>query len=276
MSLSKYIYCFRYLEKFLSEIPEDILFSSATLSMFKNNPRLATNIMLFIDTHLKGSRDALLDLGCGYGYLTVLFRNTLGFKSAYGVDIDEKRLKVAENLGVITYHLDLEKDLLAFPENYFNLVIAAGILNHLKFWDNILREANRVLEPGGLLFISNPNMGWWIERISLLLGYQPPSVEVSEIYTVNLPPFYPRKKPIGYIHSMTLRGMVCLLSLYNFRCLKVFPAGIPKIDLDLKRPPVPRFLKYIIRAVDSVLSLSPSLSIRSLIVCEKSSSPTRV
>ena len=179
-------------EEILSEVPEEYLFTSATLTMFKDNPKLAIKILLFLNEHLK-NRVRLLDLGCGYGYLTRFFKYTLNFKDAYGVDIDRLRLEVAKKLGITTFYVDLEKDRLPFPDNYFSLVIAAGIFNHLKFWDNILRETNRVLEFNGLLFISTPNMGWWVERISLLLGYQPPSVEVSEVYTVNLPPFYPRK-----------------------------------------------------------------------------------
>jgi SAM-dependent methyltransferase len=239
--------------------------------MFRDDPKLAMNILLFLDKNLK-NRARFLDLGCGYGYLTKLLKDILYFENAYGVDIDKERLKFAENLGIITCCLDLEKDKLPFPNNYFSLVGAAGILNHLKYWDNVLREVNRVLEPDGLLFISNPNLGWWIERISLLLGYQPPSVEVSEIYTVNLPPFYPRKRSIEYVHSLTLRGMIHLLSLYNFRCLKVFSTRIPKSDLDLKKPPIPLVIKYAIRAIDSVASLFPSLAIRPIIVGKKCNS----
>lgn len=254
--------------EFINRIPAEHLSTSATLTMFKDSPKLAAKVLLSLGEALK-DRENLLDLGCGYGYLTMLFKNALGFKNAYGVDIDGERLKVAEKAGLITYRLNLEEDPLPFPNEHFSLVIATGILNHLKFWDNLLSEANRVLKPGGLLFISNPNMGWWVNRISLLLGYQPPDVEVSRIYTVNLPPFYPRKRSIEYVHSVTLGGMMQILSAYNFRCLKIFPVRIPKSDLDLKKPPIPTALKYLIRLLDSVTCLFPSLSIRLLVISEK-------
>jgi len=223
----------RFIKEFIKKIPEEHLSASATLTIFKDSPKLATKILLFMD-HFLEDRANMLDLGCGYGYLTTLFKTALNFKNSYGVDIDEERLKIAEKFGLKTYRLDLEKNTLPFPNNYFDLAIATGILNHLKFWDNLLSEAHRVLKSGGLLFISNPNMGWWVNRISLLLGYQPPDVEISKIYTVNLPPFYPRKRSIEYVHSVTLGGMMQILSAYNFRCLKVFPTRIPRSDLDLK------------------------------------------
>ncbi|MEM2352418.1 MAG: methyltransferase domain-containing protein, partial [Thermoproteota archaeon] len=119
--MSKHNHYLKYLSEFLGKLPEDILFSSASLSMFKDNPRLAASTLLFLDTYLRSNRINFLDLGCGYGYLTVLFKDMLGFKNAYGVDIDEERLRVAESLGIITCRLDLEKDLLPFPENYFSL-----------------------------------------------------------------------------------------------------------------------------------------------------------
>ncbi|MCD6465106.1 class I SAM-dependent methyltransferase [Candidatus Bathyarchaeota archaeon] len=260
--------CTKFIKEFLKDMPEEKIVTSATLSIFKDSPELAAKILLFLNENLK-DRSRLLDLGCGYGYLTILFKNVLGFKEAYGIDIDDERLEESEKMGIFTHHLDLERDPLPFPNNYFDMVTAAGILNHLKFWDNLLSEANRVLKPGGLFFISDPNMGWWINRISLLLGYQPPNVEVSKIYTVNLPPFYPRKKSIEYIHSLTLKGMIEILSAYNFKCLKVFPTGIPKRDLDLKKPPIPRAIKYLIRAIDYLMCRFPSLSLRLIIVSEK-------
>lgn len=258
----------KYIEEYLNKVPAEYLVSSATLSLFKDNPKLAMNILNFLDINLR-SKERFLDLGCGYGYLTIFFKNFLGFKSAYGIDIDRERIRTSERMGITTYCLDLENDPLPFTDNSFSFVVAAGIFNHLKFWDNTLLEANRVLEPRGLFFISNPNMAWWVDRISLFLGYQPSAIEVSKIYSVNLPPFYPRRRSIGYVHSLTLKGMIDLISLYNFKCLKIFPNRIPKRDLDLKTPKIPLIIKYLVRAIDSISSISPSLSIRLLIIAEK-------
>ncbi|MEM2127510.1 MAG: class I SAM-dependent methyltransferase [Candidatus Bathyarchaeia archaeon] len=247
---------------------EEHFSASATLSILRDNPKLAAQILLFLDKNLK-EKNFILDLGCGYGYLTAMFRDILKFKKAYGVDIDKDRLETAERVGIEIYNIDLETSTLPFHNNYFDLILATGILNHLKFWDNIFSEINRVLKKGGLLFISDPNMGWWINRLSLFLGYQPPNVEVSKFYTVGLPPFYPRLKSIEYVHSLTLRGMLEFLNLYGFKNLYVFRNKIPRIDLKLKKPQIPYLLQVIIRIIDNVFYIFPSLSARILVVSEK-------
>lgn len=257
-----------YFKKFVEAIPEDHLSSSATLTILKNSPKLTEEIFKLIDSNLN-IRSCILDLGCGYGYLALLFKDVLNFEKIYGVDINNERLEIAKGFGIITCCLDLENAALPFPDGSFDLVIASGIFNHLKFWDNALQEVRRVLKAGGLFIVSNPNLGSWINRLSLLLGYQPPDIEVSKIYTINLPPFYPRKRSIESVHSLTLRGLIQLLRIYNFIIIKVFTAGIFKNDLDQKKPPIPKILKYLIMIIDRITSLFPSLSIRIIIVSKK-------
>jgi SAM-dependent methyltransferase len=260
---NKYVEVIR---KYIDSLPLEIFDSSATLIIFKDNPKLAVSVLSFIDERIRKER--LLDLGCGYGYLTAPFRDALGFREAHAVDILEERLSSAKKLGLITHRLDLEKDSLPFPPESFDMVIMAGVLNHLKFWDNILAEVRRVLKPGGLIFISNPNLGWWVDRVSLLLGYQPSTVEVSRVYSVGLAPYYPRKKSIQYVHSVTLRGLKELLRFYGFVVLGVWPMRIPRIDLERKVRS--RLLRVVVRVVDEVLYRFQSLSIRQIVVAVKS------
>jgi ubiquinone/menaquinone biosynthesis C-methylase UbiE len=252
-------------KRYLSSITTTILESSTMLTTFKDNPKLAEEVLSFIDERVE--KGALLDLGCGYGHLAMLLKEALGFQEAYGVDINEERLSIASKLGLVTYRLDLEKDSFPLPSKYFDLVIMAGVLNHLKFWDNILIETRRVLKPKGLIFISNPNLGSWIDRISLLLGYQPPTVEVSRVYCVGLPPPFPRKRSIEYVHSTTVRAMKELLSIYGFKTLKIWPVKIPKLDLERKVHS--KLLGIIVRIVDVVMSKFPSFATRYLIIAEK-------
>jgi hypothetical protein len=125
------------------------------------------------------------------------------------------------------------------------------------------------LKRGGIAFISVPNLGSWIDRLSLLLGYQPPSVEVSEIYSVGLPPFHPRRQSISYVHSVTLKALKQLLKAYNFEILKVYilkvyGARIP--DIDLKRKIQSRAIRALVRIVDRTFYRIPSLSVRVFVV----------
>jgi ubiquinone/menaquinone biosynthesis C-methylase UbiE len=252
-------------KKVTNSLPSEILDSSSTLIMFNDDPKLASDVLSLINERVEKGR--LLDLGCGYGYLAMLLRDTLGFREVHAIDISKERLSTAKKLGLTTHCLDLEKDGLPFPSEFFDLVIMAGFLNHLKFWDNALTEAHRVLKPKSLILISNPNLGSWIDRASLLLGYQPQCAEVSKIYSVGLPPHHPRKKSIEYVHSTTLKALKELLRVYGFEVLRIWPVRIPRKDLERKG--CKRWLRTVIRLIDEVLHRFPELTIRHILVAEK-------
>lgn len=261
-------------KKVIKEATEQDLASSATLTIFKDEPKLMADIISSLDRLIK-CKETLLDLGVGYGFMTCLFKEALGFTKAYGVDIDEERVRIARGRGIDVHCLDLESDPLPFPKERFDFVLSLGLLNHLKFFDNVIGEAARVLRHGGIFFISIPNLGWWINRLCLLLGFQPPEIEISKKYAVGLPKFYPRQESIEYVHSATLRGIKELLALYGFEVIKVYGAKIPNSYMGIKIPSTHtrnKVLKSLVGTIDSVLSKRVSLSVRLLLISQKGGS----
>lgn len=77
-------------------LPLDVLESSATLIMFISDLKLVTNVLGFIDERIKKER--LLDLGCGYGYLTVLFKEALAFEKLTLLILSRTGYQELENL----------------------------------------------------------------------------------------------------------------------------------------------------------------------------------
>ena len=53
-------------------------------------------------------------------------------------------------------HADFNIDQLPFPEGKFDLVTCTEVFEHLENYRHALREAARVLKPGGLLVVSTP------------------------------------------------------------------------------------------------------------------------
>lgn len=51
---------------------------------------------------------------------------------------------------------------LPFREAAFDLVFAGEIIEHLLHTSNFLQECQRVLRPGGLLMLTTPNLGCWL------------------------------------------------------------------------------------------------------------------
>ncbi len=116
------------------------------------------------------SRGRILEAGCGLGQYVLLLRER--GRLAVGVDRSFEALREcrkcspAAPLGV----MDLRA--LGFRPGAFAAYISLGVVEHdPEGPDAILREARRVLEPGGVLILSVPFVNgvrrlgaWWIRR----------------------------------------------------------------------------------------------------------------
>lgn len=108
-----------------------------------------------------GAGDGVLDLGCGTGTLMLLVKQARPDARLVGIDGDPKVLGIARDkaarAGVdLTFDQGLVFDL-PYPDSSFDRVLASLILHHLTRPDKVraLREAYRVLRPGGELHVAD-------------------------------------------------------------------------------------------------------------------------
>jgi len=162
---------------------------------------------------------SLLDVGCGMGALTRRIATRLGIDDLIGIDNDADRLREAAGRGIRAYEVDLEQSDLPVPSGSVGMVTCFGVLAYLTTYDRTLSEAARVLEDGGWLMLSMPNLGSRANRMALLLGYQPNQVDVSSKYrgagTLRRRDFERRNMP-PLLHAATLRCMKELLDHFGF------------------------------------------------------------
>lgn len=104
----------------------------------------------------------LLDLGCGTGFVINLAKDL--FKQIDGVDITQAMLDRVDKSGgnIILHNTRCEN--LPFEEGTFDAATAYSFLDHLADYSLVLKEAFRVLRPGGKMYADLlPNKRFWDE-----------------------------------------------------------------------------------------------------------------
>jgi SAM-dependent methyltransferase len=119
----------------------------------------------------------LLDIGCWDGLATLEYGKEAGLTKSnlYGIEVMPEQAKLANK--VIQCKIsDLEKNKFPFPSNFFDVVIANQVFEHLKNIYLPLSEIKRVIKPGGILIFSVPNLSSFHNRLLLVAGRQPTSI----------------------------------------------------------------------------------------------------
>ncbi len=183
---------------------KDIAGSSYTLS--------AINMLKPVLGYLrdKGIR-ILMDMGCGYGVLSLIIADFIGAEKVYDIDIDDQRLSSLNKIKsrssakeIITLHHDLCKPI-SINERV-QLVTSFGSLEHVTCWDEVLENVKSVLDDGGYFLVSTPNLGSWVNRLALLLGYQPRDLEISKKKLYGVAPPFKNHGVAGHIKVATLNA----------------------------------------------------------------------
>ncbi len=100
----------------------------------------------------------VLDAGCSSGFGAEMLAQA-GAKKVYGVDIAADAIKSGrsrykhKNLSLRTGNLAK----LNFKDNFFDLVCAFEVIEHIENYPQAIAEFHRVLKPGGTLILSTPN-----------------------------------------------------------------------------------------------------------------------
>jgi len=110
------------------------------------------------DELLPGSLEGkkLLDVGCGMGRYFQYFRGR-GIKECVGVDVGEKLLQITREVNPFVKTVLASAEKLPFPDEYFDIVISLGLVEHFRNPEPVLHEFTRVLKTGGVLITETPN-----------------------------------------------------------------------------------------------------------------------
>lgn len=98
----------------------------------------------------------MLDIGCGTGESYRIYERSVSFYA--GVDLSIGALRRAAAKFSNRQWVRADACSLPFPTATFDVVSFSSVLHHIPDYAVALREARRLLRPGGLLFAFDPNV----------------------------------------------------------------------------------------------------------------------
>ena len=194
----------------------------------------------------------VLDIGCGEGRLLLLL-NTLGLKT-HGVDAyvfdgnnteDKPRGPLIRNYfeekNVLVRKMDVLKEKIPYPEDYFDLVICSEVIEHFHNSPKpCIQEMRRVLKGSGYVLLTTPNYASLKNRIKAILGHSN-HCKLKKYYDheVSIPP---NNEFIGHIREFTLKEMKNMFIWEKYKIIKAVTFDIPHKNVVLK---MLKFVQYL-------------------------------
>lgn len=166
-----------------------------------------------------------LDIGCSSGHFLYTLKPYV--KEVIGIEFNREDADFVERvLGIKVYTSSIENT--DIPLEYFDLITAFQVLEHIDKPLEFLKTISKYLKPGGLLYIEIPNINDALISLYNLECYQD---------------FWFREPHIFYYSPETLslllgkagfRGCVKTIQAYNFmNHINWMLAGIPQKSIDI-------------------------------------------
>ncbi len=175
-----------------------------------------------------GRGERILDLGCGNGRLLDLFRDK---NVEYtGIDNSEELIQIAKERSKIQNPKSKIQFLVAdalnlpFEDNYFDKVFSVAVLHHIpskEYRLQFLKEARRVLRPGGFLILSVWNLWRRPKTLKLLIKYG--LLKITGLSKFDFKDiFVPwQNKILRYVHCFTKKELKNLAKEAGFKTEKI-------------------------------------------------------
>lgn len=203
----------------------------------------------------------VLDMGCGAGGKS-LYYVSMGAERVVGVDTvhryEREATDFAKRLGYFSKFLFLcaSADNLPYPDGVFDTVIMNDFIEHASDPAAVLREAYRLIAPGGRIFINFPPYGhpWgahlsdliyipWVHRFfserTLIAAYREQAKglpDAAERLSLRFSSDGRGREHITYINKMTLAGFKRILAEMGIK-----PAYYAELPLRGWLKPLARF-----------------------------------
>lgn len=117
----------------------------------------------------------VLDLGCGVGYGSNILAMSENVNEVNSIDISSSAINYAKKYYAhkkVKYIIS-PAEKLPFDDEYFDVVTAFEVIEHVTDYQKVLKEVFRVLKKEGYLFISSPNPRDIVNRLKYHIFNKP-------------------------------------------------------------------------------------------------------
>jgi SAM-dependent methyltransferase len=187
-------------------------------------PFLNARLRVFVDEYERHRRERdrplrVLDIGCGRN--AVLSRHVDPADSYCGCDI----APLEDGVEVSSFHLiNLNSERLSdkLGAEEFDVIFCGEVIEHVYSPDDLVEDLKRLLRPDGVLLLSTPNLGYWLNRFLLLVGISPFFIENSSRVKLGRRTRLLGQNNVteGHIRLFTYRAMRDFLKLHGLRLVR--------------------------------------------------------
>ena len=199
-----------------------------------------------------------LDVGCGNGKFISYLHKKYPYLKFWGIDYSKDEIEKASRTSFNFKRVNLEKGT-PFPDEHFDIIYAAEIIEHMYNPDFLLSEINRILKKDGFLILSTPNLCSVYNRILMLFGIQPLFIETSvksNLIGAGMLKKFKTNLPVGHIRIFNKTAIEDILKDNGFNILKIRGAIFESFPIVIKK-------------IDKAFSLFPTLSSGFIILSKK-------
>ena len=153
-----------------------------------------------------------MDIGCNDGSFTAKIAEITKAKKTYGIEVDINQANATIQQGVRVKICDLNKPF-PFENNFFDIITANQVVEHLYDHDNFFGEMRRILKKGGFFQISTLNLCAWHNIAFTILGMQPPGMHLCKVQMGN---FLYGTETHGHIKLFSPKALRDIAKYYGF------------------------------------------------------------
>jgi 2-polyprenyl-3-methyl-5-hydroxy-6-metoxy-1,4-benzoquinol methylase len=243
--------------------------SEATLRRFRRVQ--ATVLRMAAQAGLSGRLD-VADIGCGAGTQARLWAEA--GHHVFGLDVNEPLIRLARQRAEEN-NLSIEFEVgtataLPWASGTMDVCLLPELLEHVADWQSCLQEAARILQPGGLLYLSTTNVLCPFQEefnLPLYSWYPAPLKRYYERLAVTTQPRLANYAKYPAVNWFTFYGLRDFLRPLGFRCKDRFDimdtAGKGRlaqyIVTVLRKAPLLRFVGHMATPVTYLIAIKSGL-----------------